>query len=358
VNKLNSGKTIRIKINGENRPFIKEPVIEEPPSVESSEHQKQFDAIQEDHEAIVETAASQEAEESFDWILPQQDPSENELNLYQTEKSSKKRNGIRLPALSKVEKQNVSAIKSIALSVCFAILLGTGFGFIMLKLVITDSSKTKAVVTKSVPAAKKEETPANSSKSSAVLTQKPLTTYMVQGGVFSKKETANTVARQAIEKGIPAETMEWNGKYYLFLGVADSIEHARSLGSLYQNKGFDGVFPKTITIPEKKFSNLSTDEKSLIENATVLVPLLATLSSNTLTGGTISSNERKTLSELETKLKKINSNGIKNKEINNLNVEMTGALKQITDYQQKKDHKLLEKAQQHLLTFLADYNAY
>jgi stage II sporulation protein B len=356
VNKLNSGNPITIKINGEKRPYLEEPAKEEPPSNENRNLPIEYDSSESEHEVIEETAATQEAEESFDWILPQQETTKTETSPYQAVKSSKS-NGIRLPALLKVEKKNVSVIKSMALSVIFAILLGTGFGFIMLKLVITDGSKPAAVGTKTVPASKKETANTNS-KSQEAITLKPLTTYMVQGGVFSKKETAKTVARQAVEKGIPAETMEWNSQYYIFLGVADSIEHARSLGTIYQHKGMDGVFPKTITIPEKKFSNLSTAEKSVVENATTLVPLLATLSTNSLTGGSITGSELKTLAALQTKLNKIDSKGIKNQDIKDLNQEMTAALKQIVDYQKQKDRKLLEKAQQHLLTFMADYYSF
>ncbi|WML54205.1 hypothetical protein RCG17_06010 [Neobacillus sp. PS3-12] len=354
MNKLNSGNPITIKINGEKRPYLEEPAKEDPPSNENRNLPIEYDSSTSEHEVIEETAATQEAEESFDWILPQQETTKTETSLYQAVKPSKQRNGIRLPALLKVEKKNVSVIKSMALSVIFAILLGTGFGFIMLKLVITDGSKPAAVGTKTMPASKKEIANTNS-KSQGAITLKPLTTYMVQGGVFSKKETANTVARQAVEKGIPAETMEWNGQYYIFLGVADSIEHARSLGTIYQHKGMDGVFAKTITIPEKKFANLTTAEKSVVENAMTLVPLLATLSTNSLTGGTITSSELKTLSELQTKLNKIDNKGIKNQDIKDLNQEVTGALKQIAGYQKQKDRKLLEKAQQHLLTFMADY---
>ncbi|MDP4104858.1 MAG: hypothetical protein Q8935_07880, partial [Bacillota bacterium] len=272
--------------------------------------------------------------------------------------TSKQHTGIRLPALSKVEKKNISAIKSMALSVVFAILLGTGFGFIMLKLVITDGSKPAAVETKPAPAAKKETAKTTNNISKEAITLKPLTTYMIQGGVFSKKETAKAEALRAVEKGIPAETMEWNGQYYIFLGVADSIEHARSLGAIYQRKGMDGVFPKTIKIPEKKISNLSTVEKNVVENAAALAPFLATLSSNALIGEAMTSSERKTLSEFRTKLNKLDSKGIKNQNIKALNLEITGALKQIDEYQQQKDRKLLVKAQQHLLTFMAEYYSY
>jgi stage II sporulation protein B len=357
VNKLNSGNPITIKINGEKRTYLEEPSKEEPSINENRNLPIEYDSSESEHEVIEETAATQEAEESFDWILPQQETTQTETSLFPAVKSSKQRTGIRLPALSKVDRKNVNVIKSMAISVVFAILLGTGFGFIMLKLVITDGSKPAAVETKNVPAAKKETANTNN-KSQEALTLKPLTAYMVQGGVFSKKETANTVARQAVEKGIPAETMEWNGQYYIFLGVADSIEHARSLGTIYQHKGMDGVFAKTITIPEKKFSNLSTAEKSVVENATTLVPFLATLSTKSLTGGSIPSSELKTLSELQTKLNKIDSKGIKNQDIKDLNQEMTTALKQIADYQKKKDRKLLEKAQQHLLTLMVDYYSF
>lgn len=358
MNKLNSGNSITIKINGEQRPYVEEQSKEEKQSNVNQDPPIEHDTSKLEHEVIDETAAAQEAEESFDWILPQQETIQNDSSLYQAVKSSKQRTGIRLPALSKVEKKNISAIKSMALSVVFAILLGTGFGFIMLKLVITDGSKPAAVETKPAPAAKKETAQTANNISKEATTLKPLTTYMVQGGVFSKKETAKTVALHAVEKGIPAETMEWNGQYYIFLGVADSIEHARSLGTIYQRKGMDGVFPKTIKIPEKKISNLSTVEKNVVENAAALAPFLATLSSNALIGEAMTSSERKTLSEFRTKLNKIDSKGIKSQNIKALNLEITGALKQIDEYQQQKDRKLLVKAQQHLLTFMAEYYSY
>jgi stage II sporulation protein B len=355
VNKLNSGKTITIKINGEKRAFLEEPAKEMPQEVENNNLQV-YDPGKNEPGVLEETAASQEAEESFDWILPEQEIVETELSLSKMAKGSKQRKGIRLPALANAARRNESTLKSFIISGIFAVLLGTGFGFVMLKLVITDGSKQAAVTKKAEPAVHKE-TPVTNNNSTVVTALKPLTAVMVQGGVFSKKETAKTITNQASEIGIPAEMIEWNGQYYIFLGVADSLQNARSLASLYQKKGMDGVFAKTITIPEKKLSNLSSDEKNFIEIATAAVPIIANLSANPLTGGAISSNELKSLSEFKLKLAKIDNKGIKTKKIVQLKQEITGAINGINDYHQKKGQKFLENAQQHLLTFLAIYDS-
>lgn len=356
MNKLNSGKTITIKINGEKTPFFEESPKEEQANTENKPDPTELNSVQTDKDAIVETAASQELnEESFDWILPEQVETQSGLSLYKPPaKASKQKKRIRLPALSKVERKNTGPIKPLILSVVFAVLLGTSFGVLMLKLVITEHGNSSAVEAPAVPAPKKDS-PINDSNSQVAATIQPLKAYMIQGGVFTKKETALQMVSQTIKKGIPAETLEMNAQYYLFLGAADSLENARSLGTIYQHKGMDGVFTKTVTIPEKKLSSLTSSEKSFLENALAIIPLLTNLTANTMAGGTLPSTELKSLSELETKLTKIDSNGIKDKKITALKLEITGAINQVKDYQQKKDHKAIVNAQQHLLTFLAVY---
>jgi stage II sporulation protein B len=355
VNKQYSGKTILIKINGEQRPFLEEPAKQEPIRTEENDAQTQFIFENEEQHAIIETAATQETEESFDWILPLQDSTQNEKALKKINPTLKHPKGIRIPALSNVEKKNAFSLKSIALSILLAVILGTGFGFAMLKLVVINGSKPAPVTNKAQPAANNHTAVTNNQRSVTAAFE-PLTAYMVQGGVFSKQDTAKNIAHGANKEGVPSAIMEWNNQYYIFLGVADSLESARSLGSkLLQVNGINGVFAKAITIPQKKLSNLSTDEKNLIETASGLFPLSANITANSLTGGTISSNEWKSFITLETKLTKIDRNGIKNKKISHLDQEITGAVKQINDYRQKKDLALIEKAQQYLLTFLTDY---
>ncbi|MCQ6278262.1 SPOR domain-containing protein [Bacillus sp. EB600] len=356
MNKLNSGKTITIKINGEKTPFLEKNPKEEQATIEHKLNSIEINSVQTDNDAIVETAATQEQnDESFDWILPEQAETQSELSLYKSPaKASKQKKSIRLPALSKVERKNTGPFKPIILSVVFAVLLGTSFGVLMLKLVITDHGKSSAVEAPAVPAPKKDS-PINDSKSQVAATIQPLKAYMIQGGVFTKKETADQMASQTIKKGIPAETLEMNGQYYLFLGAADSLDNARSLGTIYKHKGIDGVFTKTVTIPEKNLSNLTSSEKSFMENALAIIALLTNLTSNKMAGGTFPSTELKSLSGLETKLTKIDSKGIKDKKIIALKLEITRAINQVKDYQQKKDHKAIVNAQQHLLTFLAVY---
>lgn len=352
MNKPISGKRMTIKINGEKSPSIK--LKKEPPKAADVLEQQEYVSEKEKKATMVETAATQETEESFDWILPEQDTAQNELALNQPAKNSKQRKGIRLPALSNVEKKNVGSLKSIAISALFAVLLGTGFGVVMLKLVIPDNNKPLAVAKKAGPSTEIGTTKKDLG-SMAVVTIKPFTVNMVQAGVYTKKETAQKITNQIIKKGIPADMMTWQGKYYIFLGIADSLENAKGLGKMYENNGMDTLFSKNITIPEKQLSKITVSEKNVMEDAIAAVPVLINLTSKALNGEKMAIIDLNSLSKLNTKLTGIDNKKMGNKQINDLKLEITGAIKQINEYQRNKDRHLLEKAQQHLLTFLSLY---
>ncbi|WML47380.1 hypothetical protein RCG23_18230 [Neobacillus sp. PS3-34] len=175
-------------------------------------------------------------------------------------------------------------MKSVFFAALFAVLLGTSFGIVMLKLVITDKAgpapgNVVETITKPV-----QQDPTEKASSSTI---GPLTTYIIQEGVYSTKQSALGVAASAEEKGVSAQVTEINGKAYLFLGAADSLDNAKKLGSTYQTLGFT-VYAKPFSVAEKELKKISGEEKSFFEKAISLFNGLSASSTAAITDHSLS----------------------------------------------------------------------
>ncbi|WP_458474647.1 hypothetical protein, partial [Acinetobacter soli] len=139
VDKPKSEKTITIKINGKDRPFQEKKEEKKGKTWEL----RQLDRKQEQTEffASIQTAAGKEADDSFDWILPEETEDED-IKEYKiaTPPNSPAENGLSTLARKFRGRNKQGFLTSIFLAVFFAVLLGTSFGFIMLKLVFTDQA--------------------------------------------------------------------------------------------------------------------------------------------------------------------------------------------------------------------------
>ena len=99
-----------------------------------------------EQDVYFETAAAKDPidDESFDWIIPEsaeQDIQEYKIVGSHNQKKSKK--PVTFSTFSK--KRNGSLVKSILVTILFAVLIGTSFGVLMLKLVNNDSSKPAVI---------------------------------------------------------------------------------------------------------------------------------------------------------------------------------------------------------------------
>ncbi len=355
MDKPDRGNTIKIKLNGETQTFSEEPINKKQESTNDSLSNVIDEDISE-HDVFLETAAAKESvDESFDWIIPES--AENDIQEYKVVTSQNQKKGMnkKPPTFSTFSvKRDGGMLKSILVTAVFAILIGTSFGALMLKLVISDSSKP--TVTEPVVVGKgtdKEGSAATEGKSTSMVLGAQ-TAFIVQGGAFSSQEAAADGASEAKGKGAPAQTLAMNGKEFLFLGVADSIETAKQLEGHYEANGFDDVLPKQIPIAEKTVSDINETEKNFLESYPAIYQQLSKVTSNAIVSGSISSETSKEVTGFGEQLKQ-SADKLKNDKVKNLNKELSSALEKVKAFQEKKDKDSLVDAQQHLLNYLSIY---
>lgn len=357
MDKPNKGNTIKIKLNGETKTFEEEPKkIDREPHIEPIPRVIEIDSNKLENDGFLETAATQESvDESFDWIIPESSDQDIEEFTIAGNKKTKK------PSLPKIssfstnpKKKKDRNIVTIVTSAAFAILIGTTIGFVMLKLVITGPSDKAG--TQTIPTVVEENgntTVDNTEeKSSDAITLDQMTTYVIQGGVFSSKDGAKETSTELTSKGVPSQLVEMSGKQYLFLGVAYSIETAKSLGNQYKADGVEDVFAKPLLLDEKQVSGLNDKEKSFLKNVPSIYETLSLATSTALLNNELSKESTKAITGLEDQLK---TSGLKNAKVTKLKTELTTAADKLDTYQKSKNKKSLSQAQQHLLNFLSAY---
>ena len=355
MDKPKNGNTITIKLNGDDQSFQEGTKKIEPESTKTSYPKViKINSNLIDEETLSETAAAQESvdDESFDWIIPESSDQAKEEFTLANHKEPKKAGLPKIAAFStKTKNKNGRSLASILLSAAFAILIGTTIGFVMLKLVITGPNEKTNTVTG--PAVTEEETTPNHQPTAGKTTAGTIsqfTAFAVQGGVFTSKEGAADTSAQLTARGLPNKIIEIDGKYFIYLGLADSIETAKSLSTEYKGEGAEGAFAKPLLLDEKKVSGITDKEKAFLEDVPAIYQTLSLATSTALLNSTIPDESTKALTVIEEQL---NVSGIKNKDVENLKKELTYAQEKVKSFQKSKDVKNLSQAQQHLLNFIS-----
>jgi stage II sporulation protein B len=354
VDKPRKSNTINIKLNRD-KPFHAVPnKTESELSIEPIVKVIKINRNPLELEGSVETAASQESvDESFDWIIPESSENDIEEFTIASSTSPKKSSPKKLTSFStNSKKRNGRPVGSILLSATFAILVGLTLGFIMLKLVITGPNDKVVVAEPTVVEEKAGTDSKTTVGKTTAATINQFTSYVIQGGVYTSKDGGQASSTQLTSIGVPSQVVKMNGKYYLFLGVADSIEMAKSLSGHYKQNVVEGVFAKPLLLDEKKFSDITENEKSFLEAVPVIYQTLSIATSSALVSKTIPEESSKALTGVEAQLK---VSSLKNEKAKNLYKELTDAFEQVKAYQKSKDAKSLTEAQQHLLNFLSVY---
>ncbi|MFC0415861.1 SPOR domain-containing protein [Cytobacillus solani] len=363
VDRREKGKTITIKINGKNHTFLETARKEnERLKMEDKSERLIEETIQNnkyDYSSAIEAAASKEAadEENFDWILPDESSDvDMDVQEYKIAKQPKKQNQKGIGAISKNFKKNNrnGLLSSVFLTVFFAILLGTSFGLLLLKLVITENEipVDQPVIAEPTP----EKTEDTSARETGSIALDPLSTFIVQGGVFSNKEAADQMKEGAIQLGAPAQVVEMNGQAILYVSAADSIEHAKEIGAQLKTKGIE-VFAKPITLEGKTIKDLQKEEKKVMEAAGVIYQSLAAGASEAAVSQTISASTIEDIEKQGSILKDITEDKLKHEGVIAIKAELDQAIEQLSAYKQKPEPSIQTKLQQHLLGFLAVYQS-
>ncbi|MBT2688097.1 hypothetical protein J7I93_07875 [Bacillus sp. ISL-47] len=352
MDKPNNGKTITIKINGKDRPFQEKNEGKQKKNWKPKELERKEKHEETEFFTSIQTAAAKEADDSFDWILPEEteDSEIKEFKVATPPKSPAKK-GLSTLAKNFKRKNKQGFLTSIFLAVFFAVLLGTSFGFIMLKLVFTDQAAETIA-----PAV--TETPASSGQPPGTETAAldPLATFVVQGGVFSNSEAAKQIQEANAQKGANSKLIEMDGQTFLYLGVADSIEHAKEMGGALKSKGID-VFAKEIIFDAKSIEGLNAVEKKILEMAPSMYQTLTAGAASAAVEKTMPAGLVEDMKKQSAALNELQADQIKKQGLISIKEELENASKQMNAFQQTGDAASAEKVQQHLLAFLAAYQS-
>lgn len=352
MDKPGNDKTITIKINGKDR-FLHEKDKVEPQKTYRFEEKSEYNDI-EDLTAR-ETAAGQELkdDDEFDWILPELDEEEElkEYKIAKTKKAKKSKPVYEVFSTPKKKQAKKSIIPSIVLTVFLAVLVGSSLGVLLLQMVISE----EAVEVGGTPVAEEAPVAGGGEEPGTITAEIPaISSFVVQGGAFSSVEAAKVEAESISAKGVPVKAIEMGDRAFLFVGVADSLPNAKALGTLLQSNDVE-TFAKEVAFGGGSMGELHEGDKVLLEQAPALYQTLSNLTTTASLHNTVSSEG---VDSLNTQLEKWN--GLENPEgegVQQLKAEMDKAIENMTSYIENKDVNLLPTIQQHLLNFLANYDA-
>ncbi len=156
----------------------------------------------------------------------------------------------------------------LAVPVVIALLIGCFLGYISLNLI-----KNQLSPENQNPSA----TFATESSGTFAFFEKNINISFIQSGVFSTKESANETAK-SLPKGTPQVVLNQGGKYYLFTGIASSLEQAKALAQGIKTSGGTAYW-KAVDIEGKSSERFSASEleqlKMLQSNIQVMIAAVA-----------------------------------------------------------------------------------
>ena len=200
-------RTIIVNMNGEKRVY--KWTASEDPGVQES----------------LEQVASSVEEESKSplWIIPD---AEDKKAAIEGEKKAKKKLAFGKVKLDKMR------LFGIGLPVLVALVTGTVFGIIMLKIVLFSGPGEKADIQQGgVPALG-----ASISGAEGNSVSKEWPAFMVQAGVYSSQEAAEERAALLDEEYAPI-ILKQSGQWYIYIGAAGNLEDAKQLAVSFNKKG-------------------------------------------------------------------------------------------------------------------------
>ena len=187
------------------------------------------------------------------WMLPE-------------EKVGKKDTPIPKPlnktAFLKYIKVNKLQVLGAGIPVLVALMTGTLFGVVVLKMVLFGGGPEEiSKVQEPIPA----EGSAAPASTDMKKVDKDTHAFVVQGGVYSSEASAKERASLIEGDGIPTIILEQEGKYFIYIGAASTLEETKKLALLYKKDGVD-TYWKEIRFKGKTNKAYTEKEISLIKN--------------------------------------------------------------------------------------------
>lgn len=232
--------TVKIKINGKDRP-VSDKV--------SKNEEYQISSWEEKLQAEKEMASAKKEEEDFPWLLPDEDDSifEDDPKVVTPKKKKILSNSTVTPFVYSKKTKSKSNLVTFPLKQMFtvilmAIFLGVGFGYIALNFLsnkdMPDAS-VPTVVTNDTPDATSTEGGNTEEPAAASTSTATLQLYVVQGGIFSTKEGADTVSSTIKSKGLASTVIEADGSFTVLAGIGEEKAETEALNNLYKQNSFN-----------------------------------------------------------------------------------------------------------------------
>lgn len=351
--------TITIKIDGKSRTYQENKQKLKPEKMTSSKtfveddgRKLEFDkrpvqkaSIKETNYEEVAAASAEKNEEDFDWILPETSE-EPELEEYKIASyTSKPSKGKSVVKALKESKNNLSP--SIFFALFFAVIIGMSFGFILLRLVISDQTLGGQEVVTTVPPTEQQSEQANV----VSYTLPVVSTFVVQESAYSSVEAANEGKKVLDQKGIPSSVVTTD-RSYLLVGIGVTKESGKAIGEGLTEKGID-IYAKEIQVGGIQLNKITSTEQKLLEQASQLYAPLVTISTSLTLEQTIPEEASNNVTQMKAEWDKINSKEIKSERFIQLKEELDKAISVAANPSKEKSTEL----QQHLLSFLSLYHS-
>ena len=310
-------RTIIVNINGEKKEYKWIP-SEDPGSLDT----------------IEEIASTVEQEHNSPlWLSPEE---EEVKKVEPTVKISKK------TALVKSIQVNKLRILGAGIPVLVALMTGTLFGFVVLKIVLFGGGPEEvSKLQESIPV--QGANPSNSTTEKKV--EKDTNAFVIQGGVYSNEASAKERAALIEGDGIPTIILEQEGKHFIYIGAATTLEETKKLALLYKEDGVD-TYWKEIRFEGTTSKAYTEEEIKLIQDMFYNSEQYTKVASAALLG--------KDLSE-KPDIRPVKSESIP-KELQNLYNLNESMKKTWSAYQSSSEESSLMQLQKCVLQFLEEWN--
>lgn len=350
-------KTITIKINGKDRPFQNKELEEKEEAKESTIlHPKKTTENSSFYKE--ETAAGSESsleDESFDWILPSNEEpidSEKKSISFHTFPPNKSKSPFGKKAKTKENKESNKSVPkgmvaSIFFAVFFAIILGTSFGFILLKMVNSEQVVANHSTTGTTTGSNSEQ-----AKGTSTAAKKEIKTFILQHNIFSTEEKAKQDQQELTAANISSEIVKTGENYVVLLGIASNLTDAKT----WQSQ-LDKSYAKEMVFASGEVNNVTEAEKAFIEGSTNLFQATLTLATEVQFSKNASETAVKQVEELNATLTEKMIASFPNEEVKNMANELFQASTLSATLTANSNANDIQAIQKHLLAYLAGYNS-
>ncbi|MFT4412796.1 hypothetical protein ACLM5H_02945 [Fredinandcohnia humi] len=354
---------ISIKINGKEQKVTEGQHGKKPFTRLNVENQHTINVVENEEIAV----AREEEEDDFNWVLPdesfQRDSSpEIQIPVIPIEDLRKSKGSSKIPKLPKRSKGiQVFTMKQFLVSILLAIVLGTGFGMMILKVVGDVSTQpagteTPPVSTEDPPSSGIDDKEEPKGSTGASIEIAPLTTGIIQGGKFSTVESANTIVSQIKSGGYAATSVEQEGAFFVFMGIGVDSGQISALEAEYESTSFE-YFGKNLTLEGGSFTTSTKEDSEAIKEALPFFQEMLSLSSQAFQSGTISDEAWGKLLNSNEKMKEIKQENL-TEDLKNFSTHLTNAFNSLQSFKGNGDKKVLWQSQQSLLDAYKSYSSW